>query len=185
MALLSFTDGTRVDDPQEIRKTLSGIGVCLERWPIPDNPDLKALLALDRPVPEESERLLGFFEPRFETLKATLGYQSRDLISLSPGLPGLDGLLGRFKDCHTHDDDEIRYVVEGAGIFGFVLPDKDQVELLVLPGDYINVPRGAEHWFRLTTDRHIKAIRYFTSREGWVPVYTGTPVHPFGEISRA
>lgn len=185
MALLSFTDGTRVANPREIQKTLSGIGVCLERWPIPDNRDLEALLALDQPAPEDSDRLLGFFESRFDTLKATLGYQSRDLISLSPGLPGLDGLLGRFKDCHTHDDDEIRYVVEGAGIFGFVLPNKDQIELLVLPGDYINVPRGAEHWFRLTTDRRIKAIRYFTSREGWVPVYTGTPVHPFPEIARA
>ncbi len=185
MAILSFTDGTRSTDHQNIQGTLSRVGVRLERWSIPSDRNLSALLALDRPSPKEAEDLLAFFEPRFATLKETLGYQSRDLVCLHPALPDLDGLLARFLSCHTHDDDEIRYVIDGAGIFGFVLPDGSQVELLVLAGDYINVPRGAEHWFRLTAEKRVKAIRYFTSREGWVPVYTGTPVHPFTEFAQS
>ncbi len=184
MAFLSFPDGRRISDPSEIRTILDPVGVRLERWPIPADKELIALLALERPVPEESERLLAFLEPRFEQLRTTLGYQSRDLVSLSPSLPGLEALLERFLSCHTHDDDEIRYVIEGEGIFGFVLPDDSQVELTVLAGDYINVPRGAEHWFRLTHSRRIKAVRYFTSREGWVPLYTGRPVLSFREGTR-
>ena len=184
MAFLSFPDGRGISDPGKIRTILDPVGVRLERWPLPDNGDLTGLLALERPAPEESERILAFFEPRFDQLRATLGYQARDLVSLSPSLPGLDALLERFLSCHTHDDDEIRYVIEGEGIFGFVLPDETQVELTVLAGDYINVPRGAEHWFRLTPARRIKAVRYFTSREGWVPLYTGRPVFSFPETSR-
>ncbi len=179
MAYLTFPDGNSLTDSAEIASILDPVGVRLERWSIPKDQKLAALLALERPAPDESEGLLAFFEPRFEHLRSTLGYQARDLVALSPSLPGLDALLERFLSCHTHDDDEIRYVIEGEGIFGFVLQDGAQVELTVLPGDYINVPRGAEHWFRLPPARRIKAIRYFTSREGWVPLYTGRRVLPF------
>ena len=56
-------------------------------------------------------------------------------------------------------------------------PDGTQVELTVQPQEYINVPAGTEHWFYLTPKRRVKAVRYFTNTEGWVPEYTGTPIH--------
>jgi 1,2-dihydroxy-3-keto-5-methylthiopentene dioxygenase len=85
-------------------------------------------------------------------------------------------MLAKFDKVHTHSDDEVRYIIDGEGIFGFVLPDGRQVELTVETGDYINVPADTEHWFHLTEKRRIKAVRYFTSAEGWVANYTGTPV---------
>ena len=178
MAVLFRTDKTRLKELPLIAALLSPIGVTLESWAIPGDPVLKNLLNQPRLDPTEQEKVLQAFLPRFEHLRKTLGYQTQDLVVLDPDLPGLGALEDKFRAIHTHDDDEIRYIVEGEGIFGFVLPDGDQVELLVESGDYINVPRGAEHWFRLTAPKRIKAVRYFTSREGWVPLYTGRPLSP-------
>ncbi|MCL5953637.1 MAG: cupin domain-containing protein [Nitrospirae bacterium] len=176
MAILFCTDKRQITTLPEIAKILTPIGVKLDAWPVPETQPLKDLLGKPRLTPSEQEEVLSSFLPRFDDLKKTLGYQTQDLIVLDPDLPGLSALEEKFRSCHTHDDDEIRYIVEGEGIFGFVLADGDQVELLVESGDYINVPRGAEHWFRLTPSRRIKAVRYFTSREGWVPLYTGRPL---------
>jgi len=70
----------------------------------------------------------------------------------------------------------VRYVIDGEGIFGFVRPDGKQMELTIQPEEYINVPAGTEHWFYLTNARRIKAVRYFTTTEGWVPEYTETEI---------
>ena len=43
-------------------------------------------------------------------------------------------------------------------------------------GEYINVPKDTEHWFVLTAEKRIKALRYFTTTEGWTPVYTDRPI---------
>ncbi|MGC8528706.1 MAG: cupin domain-containing protein [Leptospirillia bacterium] len=176
MAILFRTDKSQHVTLAEIAKVLTPVDVRLESWPIPETQPLKHLLGKPRLTTSEQEEVLNFFLPRFDHLKKTLGYQTQDLIVLDPDLPGLSALEEKFRSCHTHDDNEIRYIVEGEGIFGFVLPDGDQVELLVEGGDYINVPRGAEHWFRLTPARRIKAIRYFTSTAGWIPLYTGRPL---------
>ena len=178
MALLFRTDKSRFEDLSEISAVLDPIGVHLESWPIPEDQALERLMSKSCLDPSEQEKVLHAFLPRFDHLKRTRGYQTQDLIVLYPDLPGIASLEDKFRAIHTHDDDEIRYIVDGEGIFGFVLPDGDQVELLVESGDYINVPRGAEHWFRLTPPRRIKAVRYFTSREGWVPLYTGRPISP-------
>jgi len=46
--------------------------------------------------------------------------------------------------------------------------------LTVQAEDYINLPANIEHWFELTRSQRIKAVRYFTTTEGWVPEYTNT-----------
>ena len=179
MALLVTTNGTVHDNPRAIAEILAPTGVRIETWPVPADPDLQSFLELPSLDPARSDDVLSLFHDRFDSLKTSLGYQSQDLVVLYPDLPGIDAMLDRFASCHTHADDEIRYVIEGEGVFGFVLPGGGQVELTMSAGDYINVPSGAEHWFRLTPKKRIKAIRYFTSREGWVPNYTGRTILPF------
>ena len=46
-----------------------------------------------------------------------------DLIVLHDAIPNLDQALAKFKPAHTHDDDEVRYIVDGEGVFGFTMPD--------------------------------------------------------------
>jgi len=173
MARLQTADSDTTD-LNEIATALAKLGVALRHWPV--NPEAAALLAKDALDADEKEQVLVAHDRYFNQLKESDGYQTRDLIVLHAGIPGLDGILAKFDKIHTHDDDEVRYIVEGEGIFGFVFPDGGQATLTIQPGEYINVPKDTEHWFEVTDARRIKAVRYFTSTEGWVPRYTGTPI---------
>lgn len=174
MAILRLEDGTTYTQLEDITRELAPLNVQLNRWPVGDNPEIHALLAKDALSDEEKEQVLQALDGYFEELKASAGYQSRDLIVLHPEVPNLDALLLKFDPCHYHTDNEVRYIVAGEGIFGFVRPDGNQVELTVQPEEYINVPANTEHWFYLTPSKRIKAVRYFTTTEGWVPEYTAT-----------
>ncbi len=79
---------------------------------------------------------------------------------LHSGVPNLDALLSKFDQCHTHAEAEVRYIIAGEGVFGFVRPDGSQMELTVQPEECINVPCGIEQWFYLTASRLLKAVRY-------------------------
>ena len=176
MASLQRQDGTVVTDTRLIQAGLAPLGVDLQYWPTGGSERLQALLAQASLDENEKEDLLQALDHYFEQLKKDAGYQTRDLIVIHEGLPNLDAMLAKFDKCHTHADDEVRYIVDGEGVFGFVLPDGQQVELTMAAGDYINVPCNTEHWFRLTPMRRVKAVRYFTSTAGWVPEYTATPI---------
>lgn len=176
MAILKLEDGTSYTDLQLITNELASLSITLNYWSVGDEPHLRELLAKDSLTEDEKEVVLQGLDNYFEQLKQTEGYQSRDLIALHPGIPNLDNLLSKFERIHTHADNEVRYIIDGEGIFGFVRPDGSQVELTIQPEEYINVPAGTEHWFYLTPNRRIKAIRYFSNTEGWVPEYTGTEI---------
>lgn len=176
MAILKLEDGTSYTDLQLISDELASLNITLNYWSVGDEPHLRDLLAKDSLTQDEKEVVLEGLDSYFEQLKQTAGYQSRDLIVLHPGVPNLDGLLSKFERVHTHADNEVRYIIDGEGIFGFVRPDGSQFELTIQPEEYINVPAGTEHWFYLTSNRRIKAVRYFSNTEGWVPEYTGTEI---------
>lgn len=174
--MLLKLDGESVRDTGKVASILAPLGVRLEFWPPDRDGGVGALLDLPALSDPEKETVLLRHDAYFETLRSSDGYQSRDLIVLNPRTPGLEELLSAFLRIHTHDDDEVRYIVDGEGVFGFVLPDATQAELLVSTGDFVKIPKNTEHWFRLTPENRIKAVRYFTSKAGWVPVYTGTPL---------
>ncbi len=176
MAILKLEDGTSYTDLQSIANELASLKVKLNYWSLGDNPHMRDLLAKDSLSEDEKEVVLQGLDNYFEQLKQTAGYQSRDLIVLHTNTPNLDGLLSKFERIHFHADDEVRYIIDGEGVFGFVRPDGSQVELTIQAEEYINVPAETEHWFYLTSNRRIKAVRYFTNTEGWVPEYTGTEI---------
>lgn len=176
MAILKLEDGTTYTQLADISRELASLNIQLSYWQIGQDPQLRQLLSRESLTPEEKELVLVALDGYFEQLKRTDGYQSRDLIALHPEIPNLDEMLAKFDRTHTHADDEVRYIVDGEGIFGFIRPDRTQVELTVQPEEYINVPAGTEHWFYLTPARRIKAVRYFIGTEGWVPQYTGNEI---------
>jgi 1,2-dihydroxy-3-keto-5-methylthiopentene dioxygenase len=176
MAVLKLENGTVHTDLNEIAQELAPLKIEINRWSVTDNPELKELLAQDSLNEEQKEQVLKGVDIYFEQLKQTAGYQARDLVVLHPGIPNLNELMAKFQQIHTHADDEVRYIIDGEGIFGFVLPDDSQVELTVQPEEYINVPAGTEHWFYLTSIKRVKAVRYFTTTEGWTPEYTGRKI---------
>ncbi|CDN11836.1 MAG: acireductone dioxygenase [Richelia sp.] len=176
MAILQMENGDRYTDLQTITQELAPLNVQINHWTVGENSQVRNLLAQESLQYEEKESVLQGLDNYFQELQQTAGYQYRDLIVLHPGIPNLDELLAKFDKIHTHADDEVRYIVDGEGIFGFLRPDGSQVELTVQAEEYINVPAGTEHWFYLTPEKRVKAIRYFTGTEGWVPEYTGTAI---------
>jgi len=81
-------------------------------------------------------------------------------------------MLKRFASEHWHDEDEVRLIVEGRGLFHIHPAGKPVFALEVEAGDLIRVPRGTHHWFDLCGDRRIRAIRLFQDQSGWTPHYT-------------
>lgn len=175
MAILRLTDGTVYHDRANIDRELAPLNIRLQSWPVGNDPQLLSILNQPQLSTDDKNSVLNHLDHYFQQLQ-TSGYQSRDVIALHPDTPGLDEMLAKFDRCHTHAEDEVRYVVAGAGIFGFVRPDQTQVELTVQSAEYINVPAGTEHWFYLTSSRQIVALRYFMGTSNWTPEYTDTPI---------
>ncbi len=176
MAILRLEDDTIYTCGSDIQRELAPLNIQINSWKIGSDTKLNSLLAQNMLSDGEKDYVLEGLDKYFQKLAATDGYQERDLIVLHSNIPNLDAILSKFDKTHTHADPEVRYIIAGEGIFGFIRPDGSQVELTVQPEDYINVPSGVEHWFYLTSSRQIKAIRYFTTTEGWVPEYTDTEI---------
>ena len=172
MARIVAPDGTETTDFPVIQKRLAKLGIALNAWPAPAGERARTLLEQQSLGDAEKEELLKSADHRFEELKETKGYSTRDLVVIHEDVPDLASVLARFDKIHYHSDDEVRYILAGRGYFGFVEPDGGQFLLEVAAGDYINVPARAEHWFEMKDSKRIKAVRYFIDTTGWTPVYT-------------
>jgi 1,2-dihydroxy-3-keto-5-methylthiopentene dioxygenase len=153
--------GIFVREEAEVTAALAAIGIDYERW------------SLDRvDVDAGAEAVLTAYAAEIEAMKAQGGYTTADVIDVEPVTPGLEAMLARFSAEHTHDEDEVRFIIAGRGIFHIHPPDGDVVSVEVEAGDMIRVPRGTCHWFDLCSDRRIRAIRWFQDKAGWTPHYT-------------
>ena len=123
-----------------------------------------------------NEEILAAFEEPIALLKEEGGYVTADVINITPDLENLDAMLAKFDKEHWHDEDEVRFIVEGNGLFHVNPEDGPVFRIEVTEGDMINVPRGTHHWFHLCSDRRIKAIRLFQDTAGWTPRYTASQV---------
>jgi 1,2-dihydroxy-3-keto-5-methylthiopentene dioxygenase len=123
-----------------------------------------------------SEELLAAYKDKIDDLKARGGYVTADVIDVFPDTPNLDAMLNKFNAEHWHDEDEVRFIVEGRGLFHIRRDGAPVFAIEVEAGDLIRVPRGTHHWFDLCADRRIRAIRLFQDPSGWTPHYTGSGV---------
>jgi len=149
-----------------VQKYLGGIGIEYERW------EGQAELPEDAPT----DQVLSAYSAQIEELKRRGGYVTADVIDVNPATPGLDAMLAKFNIEHTHDEDEVRYIIAGRGLFHIHPPQGPVVAIEVEAGDLMRVPRGTLHWFDLCGDRRIRAIRLFQDKSGWTPHYTGSGV---------
>lgn len=151
-------------DPAEIAARLATIGIDYERW------------SASRPIADDAtaDEILAVYAPDIERLKASGGYVTADVVALSPETPGLDELLAKFRPEHAHDEDEVRFVIAGRGVFHIRPVDGPVTAVEVEAGDLLRVPAGTLHWFDLCVERRIRAIRLFKDAAGWVPRYTGS-----------
>jgi 1,2-dihydroxy-3-keto-5-methylthiopentene dioxygenase len=122
------------------------------------------------------DAVLAAYSTKIDDLKAHGGYTTADVIDVTAETPGLEAMLAKFNAEHWHDEDEVRFIVEGRGVFHIHPPGGPVFAIEVEAGDLIRVPRGTHHWFDLCADRRIRAIRLFQDPSGWTPHYTSSGV---------
>ena len=168
MATLTLSDtGRKIEDPQELEQALAAYGIWYEHW------EVEGRLAAEA----TAEDILAEYAPEIERLKERGGFVTADVINVSPETPNLDTMLAKFDKEHTHSEDEVRFTVEGRGVFWINPLDSPVFSIEVEAGDLINVPAGVQHWFHLCDDRHIRCIRLFQDPGGWTPEYIDLGVH--------
>jgi len=167
MATIRIPDENRtLHDADAIGTFLLDRGIQYERW----RPDV------DLSPDDSADAVLAAYAPKIDELKARGGYVSVDVIDVTAQTAGLEAMLAKFSSEHWHDEDEVRLIVEGRGIFHIHPPGQTVFAIEVEGGDLIRVPKGTHHWFDLCAERRIRAVRLFQSTAGWTPHYTQSGV---------
>ena len=110
MAVLRFPEeNLQVNSQPEIREALAPLGIDYERW------------SLDRVPPDASaDEVLRAYADEIEEMKRRGGYVTADVIDVNPATPNLEAMLARFDKEHTHDEDEVRFILSGVA-FSFCM----------------------------------------------------------------
>jgi len=149
----------------QIERQLSNIGVQFERWQA----------GFDLPADAGQETILSAYGASIQRLQRDFGFQSVDVINLTPEHPDKSSLRQKFLSEHIHEDFEIRFFIEGCGLFYLHVATK-VFAVLCRQGDLISVPANTPHWFDMGENPRFKAIRLFTTPDGWVAKFTGSEI---------
>ena len=152
----------RLDRENEIRSALNEIGVRFERW--------EASISLGIDASDES--ILSAYSHDVQRLKAAGGYLSADVINVHAHTPEIETVRRKFRAEHIHHEDEVRFFVEGGGVF-YLHVGQNVFAALLQAGDLISVPRGMLHWFDMGPKPWVKCIRLFSNPTGWIAEYSG------------
>jgi len=155
----------QTSNQKEISILLSKIGVRFEQW------------EASQPLTSFSsgEEVIEAYREDIDRLKEENGFQSVDVLRMSPDHPKKSELRQKFLSEHIHDEPEIRFFVEGSGLF-FLHVDGRVYSVLCEKGDLISIPENYRHWFDMGVDPFFTAIRFFTRSEGWIAHFTGDPI---------
>ena len=145
-------------DPAGIAAELAAWGVEYTRW-----------------APSDADDVLEHYKAEVERVSAKYGYASVDVVRMTPDHPQAEAARGKFLSEHTHADDEARFFADGTGTF-YLHFDDVVAALVCAAGDWVRVPAGTRHWFDMGTKPRFAAIRWFTTPEGWVATFTGSPI---------
>jgi 1,2-dihydroxy-3-keto-5-methylthiopentene dioxygenase len=152
-------------DFETIQRELGAVGIRFERW--------EARQPL-KPGASQAEILEAYQDP-VERLKKERGFKTADVLSMVPDHPDKAALRNKFLNEHTHSEDEVRFFVEGQGLFTIHKAGR-VFNVLCEKGDLIGVPDGTPHWFDMGPQPRFTAIRLFTNTEGWVAHHTGSDI---------
>ena len=149
----------------EIAERLAAIGVRFERWSA----------GRDLPAGAGTDEVLSAYAESVARLKSQHGFTSVDVVSLHPEHPERAAFRNKFLDEHTHAEDEVRFFVEGRGLF-YLRSGGEVFGVLCEAGDLLSVPAGTTHWFDMGPRPCFRCIRLFTNPQGWVAKFTGSDV---------
>jgi 1,2-dihydroxy-3-keto-5-methylthiopentene dioxygenase len=164
MAILSIPEkNLTITDAVEIRKFFTSRGIFFDQWHCDVEFEDTAT----------QQEILSAYSKDLDPFMQNGGYLTADVISINSLTENYEAIRNKFLAEHTHTEDEIRFFVDGKGLFWFNLENEPVFNLLCERGDLISVPEGTKHWFDAgESNPFVKAIRIFIDMSGWVPHYT-------------
>ena len=149
----------------DIARELDAVGVRFERW------------QANQPVAPgaSQDEVIAAYRDDIDRLMREEGYQTVDVVSLTPDHPDRAAFRAKFLSEHTHAEDEVRFFVAGSGQFTLHIGSK-VYDVLCEQGDLIGVPDGTRHWFDMSESPYFVAIRLFNNPAGWVADFTGDEI---------
>ena len=152
-------------DKASMASALAKAGIRYEQW--------QATQALSD-APQQDE-VIAAYKADIDRLIDEEGYQTVDVVSMVPDHPEKAAFRQKFLEEHRHSEDEVRFFVEGQGLFTLHIEHK-VYEVLCSKGDLISVPANTPHWFDMGPNPRFVAIRLFNNPEGWVANFTGSDI---------
>ena len=153
------------NDPAVIAAELAERGIGFERWPA----------RAELPAGAGPDTVLAAYTQEIQAVQARGSYPTVDAIRMTPDHPDREALRQKFLSEHTHAEDEVRFFVEGRGLFCLHLGE-EVLQVLCEADDWISVPAGTKHWFDMGAEPSFCAIRFFDNPEGWVAQFSGDPI---------
>jgi 1,2-dihydroxy-3-keto-5-methylthiopentene dioxygenase len=150
---------------ESMRDALAAIGVEFERWSATKQLDSQAT----------QDEVIEAYRGSIDKLMRKYGFKSVDVISIAPDNPKKAEMRDKFLHEHVHADFEVRFFVEGRGLFNIHKNGKVYA-VLCERGDLLSVPANTTHWFDMGPEPVLKAIRLFAIPEGWVANFPGDPI---------
>lgn len=155
----------QLSDAGLIGEELARRGIRFQRWAaranLPEGADQAAILAA--------------YAAEVAAVQREGGYPTVDAIRVQPDHPDREALRRKFLAEHTHSEDEVRFFVEGRGLFCLHI-GAEVLQVVCEADDWIAVPAGTRHWFDMGPEPHFCALRFFHNPEGWVAQFSGDPI---------
>lgn len=155
-----------ITDFKQIKDVLNAHNIMIDQW------TANTPLATDA----DQDTILAAYAHELKPYMEKNGYVTADVINVHPQTPNLMAIREKFMKEHRHSEDEIRFFVDGEGVFWFHLDNGEVLGVTCSAGDFMAVPKNFRHWFDLAPNYFVKAIRIFSNIEGWVPHYTNSGV---------
>ncbi|OEH92380.1 cupin domain-containing protein [Bacillus solimangrovi] len=168
--------GEVISGEENVKQFFDQFDVLYEHWDVEKlSEDLRGNCKIND---SQKEEVLQVFDTDIRSLAERRGYKNWDVVVLNDQTPDLEAILKKFEKVHTHTEDEVRAITAGSGTF--IIKGDEQTgyfDVDLTAGDVISVPENTPHFFTLSDERQVVAVRLFIDQTGWV-------AHPYEEVEQ-